>query len=424
MVVYSAQDREFAEPILRAYEKRTGVEVLPKFDVESTKTVGLANDIIAEKSRPRCDLFWNNEILNTLRLKEQGLLAPFQPSHAGDLPETFKAKDGTWYGFAGRARVLIVNTKLIPEAERPKGIKDLLDPKWKGKIGIAKPLFGTTATHAACLFAAWGDEKAKGFFRDLKANGVQVLSGNKQVATATGSGQIAFGLTDTDDAMGEVEAGSPVAIVYPDRKPTNSVRCSSPTPWRHQGGPHPGGGASLADHLLSPEVEAALANGPRRRSRCLKTHRGLGTRRDAEDRPRDGGRLRGRGEGLEQGRRISRRRVRRLIPDAIADRNTWTRRGRAMKTTKNHAQPARFVRPAGSRPASDRRRIVRARARRRPGTSRQTRPAGSPGDSPTRSGSGKSPWTAATTSSTRKPGTMTTRSMSPWLRVRATGTST
>ena len=190
--------------------RRTRVEVLPKFDVESTKTVGLTNLIIAEAEQPRCDLFWNNEILNTLRLKEKGLLAPFHPSHADELPATFRAKDGTWYGFAARARILLVNTKLVGEADRPKGIKDLLDPRWKGKIGIAKPLFGTTATQAACLFVAWGDEKAKAYFRELKANGVQVLSGNKQVATAVGSGQLAFGLTDTDDAMGEVDAGSPV----------------------------------------------------------------------------------------------------------------------------------------------------------------------------------------------------------------------
>ena len=60
---------------------------------------------------------------------------------------------------------------------------------------------------------------------------MQVLSGNKQVATAVGSGQIAFGLTDTDDAMGEIDAGSPVAIVYPDREPGSSARCSSPTRW-------------------------------------------------------------------------------------------------------------------------------------------------------------------------------------------------
>jgi iron(III) transport system substrate-binding protein len=263
VVVYSAQDREFGEPILRAYGQRSGVEVLTKFDVESTKTIGLANDIIAEKARPRCDLFWNNEILNTLRLKERGLLAPFQPSHAGDVPETFKAKDGTWYGFAGRARILIVNTKLVPDADQPGGIKDLLDPKWKGKIGIAKPLFGTTATHAACLFAAWGDEKAKEYYQALKANEVQVLSGNKQVATATGSGQIAFGLTDTDDAMGEVEAGSPVAIVYPDRKPDEVGTLFIPNTLAIiKGAPHPDAARALADHLLTPEVEAALANGP------------------------------------------------------------------------------------------------------------------------------------------------------------------
>ena len=86
VTVYSALDREFAEPVLNAYAQRTGVRVLPKFDVESTKTVGLTNLIIAEAADPRCDLFWNNEILNTLRLKQKGLLAPFHPANAGDLP--------------------------------------------------------------------------------------------------------------------------------------------------------------------------------------------------------------------------------------------------------------------------------------------------------------------------------------------------
>jgi iron(III) transport system substrate-binding protein len=263
VVVYSALDREFSEPVLKAYGEQTKISVLPKFDVESTKTVGLTNLIIAESKRPRCDLFWNNEILNTLRLKERGLLTPFHPSHAADLPETFKAKDGTWYGFAARARILIVNTKLVAEADRPKRIADLTDPRWKGKIGIAKPLFGTTATHAACLFAAWGDEKAKAFFRTLKAHDVQVLSGNKQVATAVGSGQIAFGLTDTDDAMGEIDAGSPVAIVYPDRDLDGIGTLFIPNTLAIiKGAGHLKEAEALAEHLLSPEVETALAIGP------------------------------------------------------------------------------------------------------------------------------------------------------------------
>jgi iron(III) transport system substrate-binding protein len=272
VVVYSSLDREFSEPILKAYEKAGGARVLSKFDVESTKTVGLTNLIIVEAGRPRCDLFWNNEILNTLRLKEKGLLAPFQPRRAVDLPTTFKDKDGMWYGFAARARIIIVNTKLVAASERPKGIKDLLDPKWKGKIGIAKPLFGTTATHAACLFAAWGNEKAKGYFHALKANGVQVLSGNKQVATAVGSGQIAFGMTDTDDAMGEIDAGSPVAIVYPDRNPGDLGTLFIPNTLAiMKGAPHQKAAEALADYLLSPSVESALARGPSAQIPLLKS---------------------------------------------------------------------------------------------------------------------------------------------------------
>ncbi len=264
VVVYSALDREFAKPVLDDYRKRAGVAVEALYDAESTKTVGLTQRIIAEAGRdPQCDLFWNNEILQTLRLKRKGLLRPFRPSHAADFPEEYRAKDGTWYGFAARARVLLVHTDLVAEADRPKGLKDLVDPRWKGKIGLAKPLFGTTATHAACLFEAWGDEKAKAFFAALKANGAQVLSGNKGVAVGVGKGDLAFGLTDTDDAMEEVDAGHHVLIVYPDREPGGLGTLFIPNTLAIPGGaPRPKEAEALADHLLSPEVEAALASGP------------------------------------------------------------------------------------------------------------------------------------------------------------------
>jgi iron(III) transport system substrate-binding protein len=263
VVVYSSQDPEFAEPILTAYAKENRVDVIPKFDVESTKTVGLTQLLIQESPRPRCDLFWNNEILNTLRLREKGMLATWSPPNAADIPAEFQAKDKTWYGFAARARILIVNTKLVPESDRPKGLADLLDPKWKGKIAIAKPLFGTTATHATCLFVAWGDTRAKAFFTDLKKNEVQVLSGNKQVATAVGTGQALFGLTDTDDAMGEIDAGRPVAIIYPDSQPDELGTLFIPNVLAiPKGAPHPKEAEALGNALLGPIVEGKLANGP------------------------------------------------------------------------------------------------------------------------------------------------------------------
>ena len=124
-------------------------------------------------------------------------------------------------------RVLLVNTEVVSQDAMPTSIEDLCDPQWKDRVGIAKPLAGTTASHAACLFAVWGEERAKEFFRCLKTN-AQVLGGNKQVARAVATGAIAFGLTDTDDALIELEAGYPVAIIYPDQGKQGWVPFSFP----------------------------------------------------------------------------------------------------------------------------------------------------------------------------------------------------
>ena len=262
VVVYAALDREFSEPVLDEFSKTSGVKALAKYDDESTKSVGLTSILIQEASRPRCDVFWNNEILNTLRLEKRGLLEAYQSPAAAAFPAMFRSASGTWCGFAGRARVLIVNTRLVSEDQRPKSIYDLADSKWKGQIGIAKPVAGTTATHAAVLFAVLGDEKAKEFFRSLKANQVQILGGNKQVAEACTAGRIAFGLTDSDDAIIEIERAGPVAIVYPDRQADQLGTLFIPnTAAIIKGCPHPAAARRLVDYLLSPAVEANLAAG-------------------------------------------------------------------------------------------------------------------------------------------------------------------
>jgi len=259
--VYTALDQGFSEPIFKDFEQQTGINVEASYDVESTKTVSLVNAIIQEKNRPRCDLLWNNEILHTLRLEKLGLLDTYDAPAAENYAQTYRSANGTWYGFAARIRVLIVNTDLVAEDERPVSIRDLTDPKWKGKVGIAKPLFGTTATHAAVLFAAWGDEEAQDFFRRLKEN-AQVLSGNKQVALAVGRGELAFGLTDTDDAIIEKDKGLPVEIVYPDQGEDGLGALFIPNTLALIKGSANGESARrLVDHLLSGEVEAKLARG-------------------------------------------------------------------------------------------------------------------------------------------------------------------
>jgi iron(III) transport system substrate-binding protein len=263
VVLYCSQDREFAEEVLQDFHTQTGIAVLPRFDTEANKSVSLYHDLVREADHPRCDVHWNNEIIATIRLQKKGLLEPYASPAAKPFPEQFKARDHTWHAFAARARILIVNTRLVPMKERPRSILDLTQPKWKGKIALAKPQFGTTATHAACLFQSWGAKKAKKFFRDLKDNDVRLVAGNKQVAEGVGNGKFAFGLTDTDDAMAEVRAGNPVEIIFPDQDKHGEFSTGTlflpNTLALIRGSPNPEGGKKLIDFLLSPEVEKKLA---------------------------------------------------------------------------------------------------------------------------------------------------------------------
>jgi iron(III) transport system substrate-binding protein len=262
VVVYTALDQDFSAPIFEGFSKETGIAVRAKYDVESTKTVGLTQAIIAERDRPRCDLFWNNEILNTLRLEGAGLLRPYESPAAAEFPASARSPKGLWYGFAARARILVVNTNQVPEDRRPKTIRDLVDPQWYERCGIAKPLFGTTATHAACLFAAWGDDEAQDFFRGVKQN-ARIMSGNKQVAEAVAAGSLAFGLTDTDDALVEMEKAMPVAIIYPDQGADEVGTLFVPnTLALIKDSPNPKQAEKLLDYLLSADVERRLADGP------------------------------------------------------------------------------------------------------------------------------------------------------------------
>src|SRR5204863_9687972 len=91
----------------------------------------------------------------------------------------------------------------------------------------------------------------------------QLVAGNKQAAEAVGQGQCLVGLTDTDDAIAELDAGKPVRIVFPDRDaPPNSKMGTLFIPNTLaviKGCPNPDGARKLVDYLLSAEVEKRLA---------------------------------------------------------------------------------------------------------------------------------------------------------------------
>jgi iron(III) transport system substrate-binding protein len=270
VVLYCAQDKEFADQVLDDFTGQSGWKVTPHYDNEANKSVSLVDDLLREARQPRCDVYWNNEVLGTIRLQRQGILEPYESAAAKAFPPDVRAKDHTWTGFASRARVLVLNTKRlrekgIPEADWPRSLLDLTNERWKGEVALSKPIAGTSATQAAFLFQAWGKDKALKWYRDLKANNVRLVPGNKQAAEGAGQGQYLVGITDTDDAIGEVAAGRPVQIVFPDKDAEPGSGLGTifipNTVMLIKGCPDPEGARKLIDYLLSPEVEKRLAEG-------------------------------------------------------------------------------------------------------------------------------------------------------------------
>jgi iron(III) transport system substrate-binding protein len=275
VVVYVSHDQVFSEPILKDFEKETGVRVKAVFDTEEAKSTGVMNRLLSEKGNPQADVYWANEPVRAEALRQQGITSPYISSNSTGIAAGFKDPEGHWTGFAARARVIVVHSKI---GEKVAGISDYVDSKWKGKAVMANPLFGTTTAQVAALFTLWGDEKTKGFLSKVKENGVRISSSNGESTHLVASGSYSWALVDTDDAVSGSRQGKPIQMVYPDQGKDdpgcfiipNAVLLVS-------GGPHPGNGKKLIDYLLSKETERKLAFAD---SAQIPLHEGVETPKD------------------------------------------------------------------------------------------------------------------------------------------------
>lgn len=258
VVVYTSVDQVFSQPVFRAFERESGIRVRAVFDTEETKSTGMLNRLIAEADRPQADVFWSGDPVRPFLLIKRNLIEPYVSPNASGLADGLRARDGTWTGFAARARVLLVNKSKVTREEMPRSIRDLANPRWKGQTTIANPLFGTTTMHVAALFAAWGDNATKQFLTDLKANDVRIASSNGEVKRLVVAGEVAFGLTDTDDANEAIKEGAAVDVVYPDQDGYGALVIPTAVVLM-RGGPHTANGKKLVDYLLSADVERQMA---------------------------------------------------------------------------------------------------------------------------------------------------------------------
>ena len=117
VVVYVSADEQVARPVLEAFTARTGIPVKPLFDTEATKTTGLANRLRRESDRPIADVFWSSEPFAVEQLASEGILAAPEGDALADHPAAWRHPDHRWYGFGGRARVIVYHPERLEAAK-------------------------------------------------------------------------------------------------------------------------------------------------------------------------------------------------------------------------------------------------------------------------------------------------------------------
>ncbi len=256
VVVYISEDQVFSEPILKDFEADTGIRVRAVFDTEETKSTGVMNRLIAEKGNPQADVYWANEPIRAIVLKQKGISEKYYSPNSDGIPANFKDSQGYWTGFSARARVLVVNA----EEEVPFSILAYIDEKWRNKGVVANPLFGTTTSWVAALFTLWDEGKAKAFMEKMTQNGTKISTSNGESTMLVANKEFVFSLVDSDDATNAIRDGKPVRQVYPDQEegglgclvlPNAAVLI--------KGGPNPENGRKFIDYVISSQTERKLA---------------------------------------------------------------------------------------------------------------------------------------------------------------------
>ncbi|MFB3892772.1 MAG: extracellular solute-binding protein [Phycisphaerae bacterium] len=256
VVLFCSVDQPVAEPIIAAFERQTGIKVLARYDQEAAKTVGLVQRIRAEKDRPSADVFWSSEVFHTILLAREGLLASYKPKQ--DWPAQYRGQADTWFGFALRQRVMAYSTTRVAPDQAPKRLEDLLEARWKGRVVMARPQFGTTGGDVASWFAHYGREKARSILRGLCDNGVQMVEGNSVAVRMVTTGQADVALTDNDDFFAYQASGAKIAMVPLDQGGDGALVIPNSAAIV-KGAPHRAEAEELMAFLLGGKAEQLLA---------------------------------------------------------------------------------------------------------------------------------------------------------------------
>ncbi len=189
LVVYSGREKEIVEPLYERFEEETGIDL----EVRYADSAAMAAQLQEEGDRSPADVFYAQDA-GAIGVIEP-LLAELPAELVADVPAQFRDRQGRWTGVTGRVRTLVYNTDEYSETDLPESVFGVLEPEWKGKVGVA-PTNASFIAFVTAMRLELGDERTKEFLEGLVENDAQIYEKNGPIVDAVGKGEVEVGLVN------------------------------------------------------------------------------------------------------------------------------------------------------------------------------------------------------------------------------------
>ena len=254
VVWHTALALDSAQRIASRFEETYGIKV----EVNRTGSERILQRVLMELQAgiKNADVINTSDTGHYVFLKKKGLLARYAPVDAERLLPAFRDRDAMAWGWRAFPLVIPYNTKLVAAADAPGTWKDLIDPKWKGRLVVAHPGYaGSVITQILALEQLYGWD----YWTQLAKNRPMLVQSIHDPGRTVVTGERAAGINGADYGFlyTERHKGSPIAAAYPR---DGVVLIFSPTAITSFA-PHPAAARLFTDFIFTREIQQTLADG-------------------------------------------------------------------------------------------------------------------------------------------------------------------
>jgi iron(III) transport system substrate-binding protein len=207
LVIYSGRNEALVGGLLTQLEQATGGNV----EVRYGSSGEMAAQLLEEGDRTQADVFFAQDAGALGAVGQQGRLAELPADVLNLVAPAYRADDGQWVATSARARVVAYDPRVVAEAELPRTIDDVVDPRWRGRIGFA-PTNASWQAFVTSIRVLRGEEFAADWLRRFAANEPRRYDNNIAILNAVNDGQLPAGLINHYYWYAKVAEVGPAAV--------------------------------------------------------------------------------------------------------------------------------------------------------------------------------------------------------------------